>query len=324
MQHHASPVCARLRWDHLPIGLASLPFCAAIVCECVGMGVLRCRRWGASSRGDRRPRSYDTRDAGCPGEHLSLPPDGSSWERRPSRSSGTHACTTSITAKTCIHTSSQATMSTEHQITEVRWEPPPPPQAYASPDHPSLPATSTPPGSALTSHSRDPRMLHATDELPSTPSCKPLLHWLILHHTIHSILSSLSPRPLPPQLLGFLLHPNPQLLNLAVVNLLPYTVQGSPYRKLFFEAKSVGNERGYLKVLAGISRASKEEVRCPRTCLRPARDVAKLALLAAVPGENGSRTSPVDCRLIQRLLRYLHHVLPSAIFHLSSLPPKPP
>jgi len=62
------------------------------------------------------------------------------------------------------------------------------------------------------------------------------------------------------ELLSFLLHPNLQLLNLAVVNLLPYTVQGSPYRKLFFETKSVGEERGYLKVLAGISRASNEEV----------------------------------------------------------------
>ena len=62
------------------------------------------------------------------------------------------------------------------------------------------------------------------------------------------------------QLLSFLVHANPQLVNLSLVNLLPFTVQSSPYRSRFTALKSGPDGRGYLKVLAGISRASQEEV----------------------------------------------------------------
>ena len=66
----------------------------------------------------------------------------------------------------------------------------------------------------------------------------------------------------PPQLLPFLLHPSPQISGLTLVNLLPYTVQSSPYRNLILNSKSAPDgERGWLKVFAGISRGSKDEVR---------------------------------------------------------------
>lgn len=59
-----------------------------------------------------------------------------------------------------------------------------------------------------------------------------------------------------------MLHPSPQISGLTLVNLLPYTVQSSPYRNLILNSKSAPDgERGWLKVFAGISRGSKDEVR---------------------------------------------------------------
>lgn len=64
------------------------------------------------------------------------------------------------------------------------------------------------------------------------------------------------------QLLPFLLHPSPQVSNLALVNLLPFTVQSSPHRSIILNAKSnAAGEKGYVKIFAGLSRASKDPVR---------------------------------------------------------------
>ncbi|KAK9893201.1 hypothetical protein P389DRAFT_24066 [Cystobasidium minutum MCA 4210] len=43
-------------------------------------------------------------------------------------------------------------------------------------------------------------------------------------------------------LLPFLLHPSPQVVSLAVVNLLPFTVSSSPQRHLFLD-QTVGPDQ---------------------------------------------------------------------------------
>ena len=57
------------------------------------------------------------------------------------------------------------------------------------------------------------------------------------------------------QLLPFMLHPSPQVTSLSLANILPYTVQGSPYRTLV-----LGSDKGWLKVLASLARKSTDAV----------------------------------------------------------------
>ena len=78
------------------------------------------------------------------------------------------------------------------------------------------------------------------------------------------------------QLLPFLLHNDPRVVNVALVNLLPYTVQTSPQRNLFLIRKldNAEQETGYVKVFAGLSRAAYDEVRLIRILLRDPTDSA--------------------------------------------------
>lgn len=57
------------------------------------------------------------------------------------------------------------------------------------------------------------------------------------------------------QLLPFMLHPSPQVTSLSLANILPYTVQGSPYRTLVLDS-----DKGWLKVLASLARKSTDAV----------------------------------------------------------------
>ena len=63
------------------------------------------------------------------------------------------------------------------------------------------------------------------------------------------------------ELLPFLLHPSPQVVSLAVVNLLPFTVSSSPQRRLFLDEKAGPDNKGWLRVFAAAARSSHEPVR---------------------------------------------------------------
>jgi len=62
------------------------------------------------------------------------------------------------------------------------------------------------------------------------------------------------------ELLPFLLHPSPQVVSLAVVNLLPFTVSSSPQRHLFLDEKAGPDNKGWLRVLAAAARSAADPV----------------------------------------------------------------
>lgn len=62
------------------------------------------------------------------------------------------------------------------------------------------------------------------------------------------------------ELLPFLLHPSPQVVSLAIVNLLPFTVPSSPQRPLFLDEKAGPDSKGWLRVFAAVARSSPDPV----------------------------------------------------------------
>lgn len=86
------------------------------------------------------------------------------------------------------------------------------------------------------------------------------------------------------ELLPFLLHPSPQVVSLAIANLLPFTVPSSPQRPLFLDETAGPDSKGWLRVLAAVARSSPDPVslrQLPSTqvgLLRPSYSCADAAV----------------------------------------------